>query len=125
MDSGTPPSQGLRPDQRAELVLGALVCCVLLLVLALIVFVWREAWPSFAHNGLAWFGPGGSPDQQIQAIFTSANLKQEPVYTFHAWPIIWGTLLIVGGAVILSFVSALFVAVFVVEFAPEWIRRIL
>jgi ABC-type phosphate transport system permease subunit len=98
---------------------------VLLLVLALIVFVWREAWPSFAHNGLAWFGPGGSPDQQIQAIFTSANLKQEPVYTFHAWPIIWGTLLIVGGAVILSFVSALFVAVFVVEFAPEWIRRIL
>jgi phosphate transport system permease protein len=89
------------------------------------VFVSREAWPSFAHNGLAWFGPGGSPDQQIQAIFTSANLKQEPVYTFHAWPIIWGTLLIVGGAVILSFVSALFVAVFVVEFAPEWIRRIL
>jgi ABC-type phosphate transport system permease subunit len=128
MDPGTHTDrgrQGLLPDQRAELLLGALVCCVLLVVLALIVFVFREAWPSFAHNGLSWFGPGGSPDQQIQAIFTASNLKQHPVYTFHAWPIIWGTILIVGGAVILSFVSALFVAVFVVEFAPEWIRRIL
>ena len=44
--------RGLLPDQRAELMLGALVCCVLLFVALLIVFVFREAWPSFAHNGL-------------------------------------------------------------------------
>jgi phosphate transport system permease protein len=117
--------EGLRPDRRAELLLGALVCGVLLFVLALIVFVFREAWPSFAHNGLGWFGPGGNPDQQIEKIFTSGNLLQEPVYTFHAWPIIWGTFLITAGAVILSFVASLFVSVFVVEFAPEWIRRLL
>jgi ABC-type phosphate transport system permease subunit len=98
---------------------------VLLVVVLLVLFVFREAWPSFAHNGLGWFGSGGNPDQQIQAIFTSGNLLQQPVYTFHAWPIIWGTILVTGGAVLLSFVSALFVAVFVVEFAPEWIRRIL
>jgi phosphate transport system permease protein len=116
---------GLRPDQRAELMLGALVCAVLLFVVLLIVFVFKEAWPSFAHNGLSWFGADGSTDQQIQAIFTSAHLKQDSVYEFHAWPIIWGTILITGGAVLLSFVSALFVSVFVVEFAPEWIRRIL
>jgi phosphate transport system permease protein len=120
-----PSAASQRPDRRAELLLVALVCSVLLFVLALIVFVLREGWPSFAHNGLGWFGVGGNPDAQIQAIFTSANLKQDPVYTFHAWPILWGTLLIVGGAVALSFVAALFVAVFVVEFAPPWIRRIL
>ncbi len=118
-------SRGLLPDQRAELMLGALVCAVLLFVLALVVFVFREAWPSFAHNGLGWFGAGGNPDTQIQSIFTSANLLQKPVYTFHAWPIIWGTMLTTGGAVIVSFVAALFVSVFIVEFAPEPIRRIL
>jgi phosphate transport system permease protein len=117
--------EGLRPDRRAELLLGALVCGVLLFVLALVVFVFREAWPSFAHNGLGWFGPGGNPDQQIEKIFTSGNLLQDPVYDFHAWPIIWGTFLITAGAVMLSFVASLFVSVFVVEFAPEWIRRIL
>ena len=46
--------------------LGALVCAVLLFVAALVVFVFREAWPSFAHNGLAWFGPGGNVDQQLE-----------------------------------------------------------
>jgi ABC-type phosphate transport system permease subunit len=118
-------SGGLLPDQRAELLLGALVCAVLLFVLALVVFVFREAWPSFAHNGLHWFGVGGNPDQQIQAIFTSTDLLRTPVYTFHAWPIVWGTLLCTVGAVCISFVAALFVAVFVVEFAPEWIRGVL
>lgn len=115
----------LGQDERAELLLGALACAVLLFVVALVAFVFREAWPSFSANGLAWFGPGGNVDQQIQAIFTSGQSLAEPVYTFRAWPIVWGTILVTGGAVLLSFVSALFVAVFVVEFAPEWMRRIL
>ncbi len=34
-------------------------------------------------------------------------------------------MLVTGGAVLISFICALFVAVFVVEFAPEWMRRIL
>jgi phosphate transport system permease protein len=98
---------------------------VLGFVALLIVFVFAEAWPSFAHNGLGWFGSGGNPDKQIEAIFTSGNLLQEPEYTFTAWPIVWGTILVTGGAVIISFFASLFVSVFVVEFAPEWIRRIL
>ncbi|MGB2711469.1 MAG: ABC transporter permease subunit, partial [Conexibacter sp.] len=105
--------------------LGALVCAVLLFVLMLILFVFREAWPSFAHNGFAWFSSDGNPDRQIQDIFTSANLLQKPVYTFHAWPIVYGTLLTTVGAVLISFVAALFVSVFIVEFAPESIRRVL
>src|SRR4051794_4507318 len=112
-------------DRRAELMLGALVCAVLALVAAMLVFVAREAWPSFAHNGLHWFGAGGSVDHQIQAIFTSGDLRQHPVYTIHAWPLLWSTVLITGAAVAIGFVISLFVAVFIVEFAPEWMRAIL
>jgi phosphate ABC transporter permease protein PstC len=115
----------LLPDQRAEIALGALVCAVLLFVSLIVLFVFREAWPSFQHNGLSWFGSDGDVDRQIQEIFTSANLLRAPVYDFHAWPILWGTLLVTSGAVLTSFTCALFVAVFVVEFAPEWMRRIL
>ncbi len=112
-------------DRRAELLLGALVAVTVTFVLALIGFVLREGWPSFANNGWAWFGGGGSIDRQAEAIFTSANFNREWVYTFHAWPIIWGSILVSGLAVSISFVAALFVAVFVVEFAPEWMRFIL
>jgi phosphate ABC transporter permease protein PstC len=113
------------PDQRAELWLGALVVGVLVLVGAMMIFVFREAWPSFSHNGLHWFGGGGNVDRQIQAIFTSGDLRQKPVYEFHAWPILWSTLLITGGAVALAFVVSLFVAVFLVEFAPAWMQAVL
>jgi ABC-type phosphate transport system permease subunit len=112
-------------DQRAELMLGALVAVVLAVMLAMVVFVFREAWPSFSHNGLNWFGGGGDVDRQIQAIFTSGDLKQRPVYAFHAWPLLWSTLLITGTAVAIAFVCSLFVAVFIVEFAPEWMRAVL
>jgi phosphate ABC transporter permease protein PstC len=112
-------------DQRAGLWLGALVVAVLAIVAAMIVFVFREAWPSFQHNGLHWFGGGGNVDRQIQAIFTSGDLNQHPVYEFHAWPLLWSTLLITGVSVAVAFVVSLFVAVFLVEFAPEWMRAVL
>lgn len=112
-------------DRRAELWLGALVCAVLAVVAAMLVFVLREAWPSFAHNGWRWFGAGGDVDRQTQAIFTSGDLRQRPVYLFHAWPLIWSTLLITAGAVAIAFVCSLFVAVFIVGFAPEWMRNAL
>jgi ABC-type phosphate transport system permease subunit len=113
------------PDRRAELMLGALVCVVVGLVLAMFVFVLHEAWPSFAHNGLHWFGAGGSVDNQINAIYTSGDNATRAVYTFHAWALIWSTILIVGGAVMIALVCSLFVAVFIVEFAPDWMRAVL
>jgi ABC-type phosphate transport system permease subunit len=116
---------GLSQDQRAELGLGALVCLVILVLLAMLIFIFREAWPSFSHNGLHWFGPGGNADQQIQAIFTSGDLKQTPQFLIRAWPLIWSTILTTVGAVIISFVCSLFVAVFLVEFAPAWLKRTL
>jgi phosphate transport system permease protein len=116
---------GLSQDQRAELGLGALVCFVVLVLLAMVAFIVKEAWPSFAHNGLHWFGPGGNPDTQIQAIFTSSDLDQAPQFLIHAWPLIWSTVLTTAGAVIISFVCSLFISVFMVEFAPNWLKLVL
>lgn len=112
-------------DKRVELMLGALVCCVLAATVALFVFVVVKGWPSFSHNGLAWFGSGGNVDQQIKAIFDASQNGTGDVYTFHAWPLIWSTLLIVGGAVTISLIAALLVAVFIVEFAPDPMKRAL
>jgi phosphate transport system permease protein len=115
----------LSDDQRAELWLGALVCGLVVILLAMVAFILKEGWPSFSHNGLSWFGAGGNVDDQIQAIFTSGDLNQAPVYLFHAWPLIWSTLLTTVFAVVIAFVGSLFVAVFMVEFAPEPIKRVL
>lgn len=112
-------------DRRAGLLLGALVATLLVLVAAMLVVVVRRGWPSFAHNGLAWFGPGGSVDHQIRAIFLSGDTGGRWVWRFHAWPLIWSTLLTTGGAVALAFASALLVSVFAVEFAPGWMRGVL
>jgi len=112
-------------DQRVERMLGALVCCVVGLLLAMIATVFVHAWPSFSANGLAWFGPGGNVDDQLNAIFLSGQNGLEYVYTFHAWPLIWSTILITGGAVTIALFSALFVAVFIVEFSPDWMSNIL
>ena len=112
-------------DQRVERMLGALVCGVVALLLALIVTVFVHAWPSFAHNGLAWFSAGGDVEEQLNAISLSAQTSGDYIYTFHAWPLIWSTMLITGGAVLIALVSALFVSVFIVEFAPEWMSNIL
>ena len=117
--------QGLSQDQRAELWLGALVCGVIVLLLAMVVFIVAQAWPSFAHNGLHWFGSGGNVDQQIQAIFSSSNNLHRPVYTFHAWPLIWSTILTTAGAALLAFFASLFIAIFMVEFAPVPVQRVI
>lgn len=112
-------------DQRVERMLGALVLGVVALLLALIVVVLVNGWPSFAHNGLAWFGPGGSVDEQLSVISQSAETGAGYVYTFHAWPLIWSTILIAGGAVVLGLITALFISVFLIEFAPAWMSNIL
>src|SRR3954471_13799206 len=112
-------------DQRAERMLGALVCAVVGLLLALIVTVFVRAWPSFAHNGLAWFGPGGNVDDQLNTIYLSGLGGDHFFYTFHAWQLLWSTFLITGGAVLLALFCSLFVAIFLVEFAPEWMSNIL
>jgi ABC-type phosphate transport system permease subunit len=90
-----------------------------------VVFIVAQAWPSFAHNGLHWFGSGGDVDTQIQAMFSSTSYLHKAVYTFHAWPLIWSTILTTAGAALLAFICSLFIAIFMVEFAPTPIQRVL
>src|SRR6188472_4086956 len=114
-----------RTDQRAEVALGALASAVLLLIGFMIVFVFSKAWPSFAHNGLAWFGPGGNVDEQLANIFNSPANPSNYVYTMHAWPLLYATALITGAAVVLSTAISLLSAMFIVEFAPQAMRRVM
>jgi phosphate transport system permease protein len=93
--------------------------------LALVVSIFINGWPSFAHNGLSWFGPGGNVDEQLRVNYLSGESGGREIYTFHAWPLIWSTILIVGSSVAVALLSSLFVSVFIVEFSPEWMRNVL
>lgn len=114
-----------RTDRRAELVLGALASTILVLIAGMIVFVIAKAWPSFANNGLAWFGSGGDVDEQLSAIFNSPADPSEYVYHLRAWPLLYATFLITGVSMLLATIVALLSATFIVEFAPRGIKRVL
>jgi phosphate transport system permease protein len=111
------------PDRRAERTLGAAACLVLAAIALMVGFVVVNAWPSFAHNGLAWFGAGGNVDQQLSKILNSP--QGHPTWTFHAWTLIYGTALITALALLLAVVTGILTAAFVVEFAPPWLNRAL
>jgi phosphate transport system permease protein len=126
LDEELQPEYGPKwSDQRVERMLGALVLGVVALLLALVVVVFVQGWPSFAHNGLSWFGSGGNVEQELNEISQSAETGAGYVYTFHAWPLIWSTILIAGTSVVLGLITALFISVFLVEFAPTWMSNIL
>lgn len=119
------PGPGFWSDRRVERLLGAVACLVLLLIVGMIAFVFSKAWPSFSANGLAWFGSGGDVDLQLEDILNSPSNPSEYVYTMRAWPLIWGTFVVTAGAVLIGTVFALFSAIFIVEFAPRRLVRIL
>src|SRR5689334_7955009 len=119
-----PAQQPDRTDQRAELLLGALAAAVLLLIAFMIAFVFAKAWPSFSHNGLSWFGPGGNINVELEEIFNSPGNPSEYDYTLHAWPLLYATALITGCAVLLATAISMLSAMFIVDFAPGWIAAI-
>jgi ABC-type phosphate transport system permease subunit len=80
-------------DRRVEIGLGAAAVAVLAIIVGMLVTVLIRAWPSFSHNGLAWFGPGGDVDEQIHAMQTLQPLPGHGLLYFRAWPLIWGTIL--------------------------------
>src|SRR5918996_1081954 len=111
-------------DQRAERMLGALACVVLLTIALMIVFVASRAWPSFQHNGLSWFGGKGDIDEQI-ARQVNGGAKPTPAdYALGAWPLIWATILTTGFAVVIGLAFSVLAAIFIVEFSPAGLRRI-
>ena len=113
-------------DARAEPLLATAAIAVLVVIAGMVGFVLVNAWPSFSNNGLGWFGSGGPPvDDQLSAIQRSPADPDGFVYELHAWPLLYGTILTTGLAVVLGLVLALLSAVFIVEFAPEPLRRAL
>jgi phosphate transport system permease protein len=121
----SPASAPNRSDKRAELLLGALASVVLVLIAGMVVFVLAKAWPSFAHNGLAWFGSGGNVDQQLIDIYNSPANPRAFVYELRAWPLVYGTALITAGAVLIGTAFSLLAAIFITEFSPARLRALL
>jgi phosphate transport system permease protein len=119
------PRASARNDQRVERMLGALAAAVLVLIVAMVVTVFIKGWPSFSHNGLAWFGPGGDVDEQLRAMAQQSPLAGHSIYYFRAWSLIWGTLVTTVLAVIIALVISLLAAIFLTEFAPKPMRRVL
>lgn len=114
-----------RTDRRVELWLGALASAILVLIAGMVIFVLLKGMPSFAHNGLAWFGWGGSVDEQLMAIFNSPADPDEYVYELRAWPLLYGTALITGAAVLFSTIFSVLASIFIVEFAPRRVRQVI
>jgi phosphate transport system permease protein len=112
-------------DNRAERMLGAIACLTFVAIVLMVLFVAQRAWPTLHHEGLSWLGPGGNVDTQLSAMTnTGAN---PPASAFHlrAWPLIYGTLLTSGLAVIFGLAISLLTAIFVVDLAPPFVRRLM
>ena len=114
-----------RTNRRVELMLGALASLVLVFIAGMVIFTLFKGLPSFAANGLSWFGAGGNVDEQLANIFNSPADPAEYVYEFHAWPLIWSTILISALAVLIGTFLSVFSAIFIVEFAPESLEKLL
>jgi phosphate ABC transporter permease protein PstC len=112
------------PDQRAERMLGALASVVLVLIVLMIVFVASKAWPALQHNGFGFFGSGGDVDRQVEAMVNTGEKPAPGDYAIGAWPLIYATLLTTALAVAGGLAFALLAAIFIVEFAPPSLRRV-
>jgi phosphate transport system permease protein len=119
------PAAAARTDRRAERTLGALAVGVLALIVLMVVTVVVNAWPSFSANGLSWFGAGGDVVTQFRAMHAGTPLPGHSLLYFRAWPLIWGTLVTTVLAVAIALVVSTLAAIFLTEFAPTPVRRVL
>ena len=111
-------------DRRAELTLGALACLVLVVIVLMVIFVAAKAWPTFQHNGVSWLGPGGDVDRQINDMVNTGAQPKPADFHLRAWPLVYATLITTGLAVLIGLAFSLLSAIFIVEFAPERMRRV-
>jgi phosphate transport system permease protein len=124
-ESGNLLPAAARADRRAERTLGALAIAILVVIALMVATVLVKAWPSFSHNGLGWFGPGGEVDTQLRAMREGTPLPGHSIYYFRAWPLIWGTVITTVAAVVLALIVSTLAAIFITEFAPAPMRRAL
>ena len=112
------------PDIRAERTLGAVSCLVGVIVVGMIAFVAVHAWPAFHHNGLSWLGSGETVEDSFEKMQAQGVNAPASAYHLRAWPLLYGTLLTTGVAVVLAFGLSLFSSIFIVELAPERLRKL-
>jgi phosphate transport system permease protein len=112
-------------DNRAERMLGAVACLTAIAIVLMVVFVAQRAWPTLSHQGLSWLGSGGSLDSQINTMVNTSAHPPAAVYHLRAWPLIYGTLLTAGFAAVFGLAISLLTAIFIVDFAPERLRRVI
>jgi len=94
------------------------------LVVAMLVFVGVHAWPTFQHNGLSWLGSKGNLETQIANMQATSVHPPASAYHLRAWPLVYGTLLSTGVAVVLALGIAVFSSIFIVELASVRLRRV-
>lgn len=112
-------------DRQAAWRLGAVACLVLLVNTLMVVFVTVRAWPTLRANGwVSWLGPGGSVDDQLGEMIKTGQDPPDSAYHLRAWPLVYGTLLTTGVAVVIGLAFSIFSAIFIVEFAPARVRAI-
>ncbi|HEY1689471.1 MAG TPA: ABC transporter permease subunit [Solirubrobacteraceae bacterium] len=97
---------------------------VVAIVLATIVCILARAWPTFQHEGLSWLGRGGNVDRQLGDMFSTGLHPGASAYHLRAWPLVYGTLLTAGIAVVIGLPVALLASIFIVEFAPTRVRKL-
>jgi phosphate transport system permease protein len=108
-------------DRRAERLLGGVAVGVLAFIALMTVTVFVKAWPSFAHNSFyKWFLPGGDVDTQLHNIVENGG----STYHLRTWPLLWGTIITTVASVVIGVVFSTLSAIFIVEFAPAPIRRV-
>ncbi len=112
-------------NRRVELMLGALASLILVFIAGMVIFVFLKGLPSLTGNGISWFGGGGNVDEQLTNIFNSPAEPENYVYELNAFPLLWSTFLIAFVAVCLATVISIFSSIFIVEFAPRPLERIL
>ena len=95
-----------------------------IVVVAIVVFVATKSWPLFQHNGLSWLLGGGDLEAEINKMTAATTKPAASVFHLRAWPLIYGTLLTSGIAVVLGMVIAVLSSVFIVELAPARVSRI-
>ena len=112
-----------RQPRRAHARRGA--CLLAVLVVGMVAFVAVHAWPTFEHNGLSWLGPGEKPEVAFERMQATSVHPPASAYHFRAWPLVYGTLLTTVFSVVFAFVVSVFASIFIVELAPERLRRLM
>lgn len=102
-----------------------MACLLAVGIVLMVVFIVRGAWPTFSHEGLSWLGSGGSPDSALGTMAYTTSTPPPSAYVIHAWPLIYGTILTAGFAVLFALAISLAASIFIVDFAPPLVRRMM